>query len=207
MHACHSYAWCGTCSGEAEMGQVQCHLSASFVRGRPLSRGFSAWGWTWLDHYQAGESEKSWWDTGAIHQTDALKRQEVKPSLGQACSAHGANIKTSSAQKPSNGLEQHKSLGRAEAFKLQATSADSSSCSHGLQGTDFAQSSQGPERVLWHVFATLLMVGFFGMLRPGEIFNLRPGDINLANSLSLGSGFAVLRIARPKNARQMGVQQ
>lgn len=71
----------------------------------------------------------------------------------------------------------------------------------------FAQSSQGPERVLWHVFATLLMVGFFGMLRPGEIFNLRPGDINLANSLSLGSGFAVLRIARPKNARQMGVQQ
>ena len=51
------------------------------------------------------------------------------------------------------------------------------------------------------------MVGFFGMLRPGEIFNLRPGDINLANSLSLGSGFAVLRIARPKNDRQMGVQQ
>ena len=71
----------------------------------------------------------------------------------------------------------------------------------------FAQNSRGPERVLWHVFATLLMVGFFGMLRPGEIFNLRPGDINLANSLSLCSGFAVLRIARPKNAHQMGAQQ
>jgi hypothetical protein len=71
----------------------------------------------------------------------------------------------------------------------------------------FAQKSRGPEGVLWHTFATLMMVGFFGLLRPGEIFNLRPGDINLANSLSLGSGFAVLRIARPKNARQMGVQQ
>ena len=69
----------------------------------------------------------------------------------------------------------------------------------------FAEGCQGRDRVLWHVFATLMMVGFFGLLTPGEMFGAN--DVNLANSLSLGNGFAVLRIARPKNARQMGVQQ
>lgn len=48
-----------------------------------------------------------------------------------------------------------------------------------------AEENQGSLRVLWHSFATLLMVGFFGLLRPGELFNLRASDVNLANSLSL----------------------
>lgn len=62
-------------------------------------------------------------------------------------------------------------------------------------------------RFLWHCFGTLLMVGFFGLLRPGEIFCLRARDLAVSNSFSLGSEHAVLRIDQPKNARQMGAQQ
>lgn len=63
------------------------------------------------------------------------------------------------------------------------------------------------EKNRWYVFSALLLIGFFGLLRPGELLNISGGDVSLPNTLTLGSCFAVVRIARPKNARQMGVQQ
>ena len=63
------------------------------------------------------------------------------------------------------------------------------------------------ERELWWTFATMLAVGFFGLLRPGELFRVVVADIGLPNSLSLAGDFAVIRISQAKNARQMGRQQ
>ena len=56
-------------------------------------------------------------------------------------------------------------------------------------------------------FAALLTVVFFGMLRPGELLNLSAGDITLPKALAIGASFAVVRIRRPKNSRQVGLQQ
>lgn len=50
-------------------------------------------------------------------------------------------------------------------------------------------------------------MGFFALLRPGELFGLTEPDVALPNALSLGASFAVLKIRQPKNARQLGVQQ
>eukprot|EP00438_Fugacium_kawagutii_P014675 Skav232096 [mRNA] locus=scaffold2353:89080:90360:+ [translate_table: standard] len=59
----------------------------------------------------------------------------------------------------------------------------------------------------WRIFGALTLIGFFGLLRPGELFSLRAVDATLPNSWSMGNDFAVLRLLRPKNSRQMGVQQ
>lgn len=67
--------------------------------------------------------------------------------------------------------------------------------------------SSESERELWWTFATMLAVGFFGLLRPGELFRIMIADIGLPNSLSLAGDFAVIRISQAKNARQMGRQQ
>lgn len=70
-----------------------------------------------------------------------------------------------------------------------------------------ANSTSERDREMWYVFSALLLVGFFGLLRPGELVNIAGKDVSLPNSLTLGSSFAVIRIARPKNSRQMGIQQ
>eukprot|EP00438_Fugacium_kawagutii_P028079 Skav223928 [mRNA] locus=scaffold2593:382825:387213:+ [translate_table: standard] len=69
------------------------------------------------------------------------------------------------------------------------------------------RSDTTAERQVWFTFSTLLLVGFFGLLRPGELLNISGEDVSLPNSLTMGGSFAVIRIRRPKNARQMGVQQ
>ena len=69
------------------------------------------------------------------------------------------------------------------------------------------QSEIEQDKRLWWIFSVLIGVGFFGLLRPGEIFNMRCEDVSLPNAISLGSPFAVLRIRSPKNARQMGRHQ
>ena len=69
------------------------------------------------------------------------------------------------------------------------------------------QADNSKERHLWFALTTLTLAGFFGLLRPGEMFQLTAGDVVPANSLALASSFAVIRINRPKNARQMGAQQ
>eukprot|EP00435_Cladocopium_sp_Y103_P007248 s2633_g2.t1 len=67
-----------------------------------------------------------------------------------------------------------------------------------------SENSEGED---WLVFSALIGIGFFGLLRPGEIFSLRACDISLPNDISLGCAAAVVRIRHPKNARQMGRQQ
>lgn len=66
---------------------------------------------------------------------------------------------------------------------------------------------EGAHREVWLDFATLLMIGFFALLRPCELLSLAVRDVSLPNTFSLGAPFAVLRIQRAKNARQMGPQQ
>ena len=53
----------------------------------------------------------------------------------------------------------------------------------------------------------LLNVGYFALLRPGELFKLKGSDVMLPNSISLGAPFAIVRLESPKNSRQMGRQQ
>ena len=60
---------------------------------------------------------------------------------------------------------------------------------------------------LWWRFSALLQLGFFAMLRPGELLQLKKNDIGLPNCLSLGSSCIAVRLVHPKNSRQMGIQQ
>ena len=62
-------------------------------------------------------------------------------------------------------------------------------------------------RDTWMIFSTLLMIGFFGLLRPGELCNIKVGDVSLPSTWSLAGPFAVIRIQNPKNHRQMGQEQ
>ena len=59
----------------------------------------------------------------------------------------------------------------------------------------------------WLLFACLLEVGFFAMLRPGELLQLRARDVGTLNSLALGFPHCTLRIAKPKNRRSVGPEQ
>lgn len=63
------------------------------------------------------------------------------------------------------------------------------------------RASDHHDKVTWRIFGALLLIGFFGLLR------VKSADATLPNSWSLGGEFAVLKIDRPKNSRQMGVQQ
>ena len=56
------------------------------------------------------------------------------------------------------------------------------------------ENSQRSEAKRWKAFGTLLLVGFFGLLRPGELMNLKTEDAVPPNSLSLASDFAVVRV-------------
>lgn len=69
------------------------------------------------------------------------------------------------------------------------------------------QAKSQADHRLWLLFSAFLLIGFYGLLRPGEMLNLRQNDIMLPNTLSLAGDFAVTRIQRPKNSRQMGIQQ
>ena len=68
-------------------------------------------------------------------------------------------------------------------------------------------TSDSKTRRRWLVFSSLIGLGFFGMLRPGEIFNLRCGDIGIPNQLSFGAPCITIRISKPKNFRQLGHSQ
>ena len=68
-------------------------------------------------------------------------------------------------------------------------------------------SQDQKRREVWYVFSALMMVGFFGLLRPAEICAIRLEDVSLPSSWSLAGLFAVIRACSPKNARQMGRQQ
>lgn len=65
----------------------------------------------------------------------------------------------------------------------------------------------GAESHRWLQFSVLISLGFFGLLRPGEIFQLRRKDITLPNHISLGLPSVTVGIEKPKNFRQLGCRQ
>ena len=52
-----------------------------------------------------------------------------------------------------------------------------------------ARDDSCSSRSIWHVFGTLLNVGYFALLRPGELLKLKTFDIMLPNSVSLRAPF------------------
>ena len=62
-------------------------------------------------------------------------------------------------------------------------------------------------RQAWTVFSVLIEVGFFCLLRPGEILRLRHSDIAMPNNFVLCEKHAAIRIVSPKNRRQFGDNQ
>ena len=62
-------------------------------------------------------------------------------------------------------------------------------------------------RQQWLRFAIGLEIGFFALLRPGEIFNLLVAHITLPDSWVFASRGAVLRIEAPKNRRRLSRHQ
>lgn len=62
-------------------------------------------------------------------------------------------------------------------------------------------------REAWAIFSVLVEVGFFCLLRPGEILRLCHSDIALPNNFVLCEKHAAVRILSPKNRRQFGDSQ
>ena len=65
-----------------------------------------------------------------------------------------------------------------------------------------AASSQ--QRCKWLIFSCLLAVGYFGLLRPGELLGIRRKHVCLPNSLTFALPYATIALQKPKNFRQLG---
>ena len=71
-----------------------------------------------------------------------------------------------------------------------------------------ASTAHDPKlREAWTIFSVLVEVGFFCLLRPGEILRLCHADIALPNNFVLCEKHAAVRILSPKNRRQFGDSQ
>jgi hypothetical protein len=72
----------------------------------------------------------------------------------------------------------------------------------------FGVTGSRPLRWRWVSLGMLILIGFYGMLRPTEIWNLRTDDIIPAGDVRLpGVSTVVLRILDPKNRAFMGREQ
>jgi len=67
--------------------------------------------------------------------------------------------------------------------------------------------SQEKIRRQWVLFSALIELGFFCLLRPGEIFRLKHCDVAMPSGLTLCEQHAAIKIASPKNRRQFGESQ
>ena len=56
-------------------------------------------------------------------------------------------------------------------------------------------------------FSALVGLGYFALLRPGELLKLKGEDVDLPNQLTFGSPCVTVRIQKPKNFRQLGHSQ
>lgn len=59
----------------------------------------------------------------------------------------------------------------------------------------------------WLKFGALLGLGFFGLLRPGELLSLQRRHLDLPNSLIFALPSITVSITKPKNFRQLGTCQ
>ena len=119
--------------------------------------------------------------------------QVVKPRFKQKLNASWATIKAWEEQRPSQLRS-----------PLPIVLLVSILCRSRL----YAERAEDPkEQHRWRIFSCLVGLGFFGMLRPGEILKLRHIDVGLPNQLSFGAPCITLRITKPKNFRQLGHSQ
>ena len=56
-------------------------------------------------------------------------------------------------------------------------------------------------------FSALVSLGYFGLLRPGELLKLKKEAVDLPNQLTFGAPCVTVRIRKPKNYRQLGHSQ
>lgn len=119
--------------------------------------------------------------------------QVLRPRLRHSLQSTWTAIKAWEEQKPAN-------------FRppLPATLLAALTCKARIVAERCCDSE---EAARWMSLSVLILTGFFALLRPGELLGLKKQDVILPDTLSMGTEFAVLKIARPKNARQMGVQQ
>jgi integrase len=68
-------------------------------------------------------------------------------------------------------------------------------------------ASSAHDELKWLVFSALVLVAYFGLLRPGELFALRRKDVELPNHVNLCLPCVTLGIEKPKNYRQLGFRQ
>ena len=72
----------------------------------------------------------------------------------------------------------------------------------------WAMGTSGLDAYLWLGMGVLCEVGFFGLLRPREILNLKVGDLAFpSNLLSVAASYCIAKIVNPKNRRQLGKVQ
>lgn len=69
------------------------------------------------------------------------------------------------------------------------------------------QAGPGATQQKMFLLSALIGLGFFGLLRPGELMKLTREDIEIPNRMSLGLPWVTVRIRRPKNFRQLGHAQ
>ena len=70
-----------------------------------------------------------------------------------------------------------------------------------------ASQTQGADRQKLLVFSALLGLGYFALLRPGELLALTPNDLSLPNQLTFGAPCVTVTLKKPKNFRQLGYSQ
>ena len=56
----------------------------------------------------------------------------------------------------------------------------------------------------WHTVAALLLLGYYGLLRPGELIALRRQDILLMHENEVGAGYILVQILEPKTRFRRG---
>ena len=77
----------------------------------------------------------------------------------------------------------------------------------GLARAHAVTAKKSEEQKAWEMFAVLMELGLFCMLRPGEILRLTHDDISLPGSFIMTKAHAAIRITAPKNRRQFGENQ
>ena len=77
----------------------------------------------------------------------------------------------------------------------------------GLARAHARMESQEKIRQQWVLFSALIELGFFCLLRPGEIFRLKHCDVAMPSGLTLCEQHAAIKIVSPKNRRQFGESQ
>ena len=80
-------------------------------------------------------------------------------------------------------------------------------CAVGLSRAHAVTSRDSRLGMDWTLFSVLLEIGFFCLLRPGELLRLRHKDIAMPSSFVLCEQHVAFKIVSPKNRRQFGDNQ